>query len=58
MLIALGCDGGREPKMFIIMLCKQPILVGTNIYTSLLTASRTEKNLAFYIPLVSQSVIL
>ena len=32
-----------EPKMFIIMLCKQPILVGTNIFTSLLTASRTEK---------------
>ena len=39
--------------MFIIMLCKQPILVGTNIYTSLLTASRTEKTSLFYILLVS-----
>ena len=34
--------------MFIIMLCKQPILVGTNIYTSLLTASRTEKTSLFF----------
>ena len=33
--------------MFIIMLCKQPILVGTNIFTSLLTASRTEKKISF-----------